>query len=169
MIPLAVAFAGVGFGLAEWSQSLLEDVTRSRGGDAPPVGQEDRYDRVSAASYLGVASAPFAVAAAALLAQSHESVPWWSYTLGVLGLGVAGVGIYEVAISDQCQLAEDATDACLRRKETTNRGVLLVAASVPLISVPIFHLVRRKKADANAQVSTLNVPHGAGLLLTGSY
>jgi hypothetical protein len=168
MIPLAIAFAGVGFGLAEWSQPLRDKLVHSRSGDVPFPGLRAKYDRVSAASYLGVASAPLGVAAAALLVRARASVPWWSYTLSALGLGAAGVGIYQVAIANQCQLAEEVTNACLRKRETERRGVLLVAASVPLISVPIFHLVRRQK-DERAQLSALNVPGGAGLLLSGSY
>jgi hypothetical protein len=86
----------------------------------------------------------------------------------VLGLGAAGGGIYLVAISNQCDLESEAGN-CFRKRETASFGVLSVAAAVPLISVPIFHLVRRRPGDAKAQVSALNVPGGSGLSLTGTF
>jgi hypothetical protein len=168
MIPLALVFASVGFGMAGWSQLLLDDLIITNSGDTPIPGKQQQEDRVSAASYVGVASAPFGLAAAALLAVQHPSVPWWSYTLGVLGLGAAGGGIYLVAISNQCDLESEAGN-CFRKRETASFGVLSVAAAVPLISVPIFHLVRRRPGDAKAQVSALNVPGGSGLSLTGTF
>lgn len=168
MIPLALVFAGVGFGMAGWSQLLLDDLVITNSGDAPIPGKEQQQARVSAASYVGVASAPFGLAAAALLAAQHPSVPWWSYTLGALGLGAAGAGIYLVAISDQCDLAGEAGD-CFRKRETVSFGVLSLAAAVPLVSVPIFHLVRRKPSEVKAQVSALNVPGGSGLSVSGVF
>jgi hypothetical protein len=168
MIPLALAFAGVGFGMAEWSQPLRDKWGNSLSGDTAVPGTKERYDRVSAASYIGIASAPLGLAAVALLATGHPSVPWWSYTLGALGLGAAGTGMYFVAISNHCELEDDMGE-CLRPEDTVRRGVLLVAMAVPLISVPIFHLVRRKPGEAKAQVSAFNVPGGSGLSLTGTF
>ncbi len=168
MIPLAIVFAGVGFGMAGWSQMLLDDLIVANSGDTPIPGKEQQEKRVSAASYLGVASAPFGLAAVALLVAPQPSVPWWSYTLGVLGLGAAGGGMYAVAISNQCKLEGDA-GGCFRKRQTVNLGILSLAAAVPLISVPIFHLVRRKPSEAPAQVSALNVPGGAGLSVSGAF
>jgi hypothetical protein len=168
MIPLSIVFAGLGFGLDAWAQSLRSDLVTASTGDTLLPGQQDRYDSVSAATYIGVASAPLGLAAVALLAQPRSSVPWWSYTFGALGLGAAGVGIYQVAITKQCYLNGEA-GMCLRERESARRGVLLVAAAVPLISVPIFHLVRRTGGEQSAQVSALSVPAGAGLSVRGTY
>jgi PEGA domain len=173
MIPLALVFAGVGFGLDAWAQSLNSKLEDGHAIDMFSPGQQQQYDSVSAASYVGLASAPLGVAAVALLAEPRASVPWWSYTLGVVGLGLTGFGIYEVAVVDQCTLSTQAdpmtgqTSVCLHKRDTQRLGILLVAASVPLISIPIFHLVR--KSSASAQVSALHVPGGATLSLSGRF
>jgi hypothetical protein len=167
MIPLSIVFAGLGFGLDAWAQSLYVDTITSNTGDVPLPGAQQQYDRVAGATYLGVVSAPLGLAAVALLAETRSSVPWWSYTLGVLGLGVAGVGIYEVAISNQCVLSEQGTGRCLQSRESARLGVLLVAAAVPLISVPIFHLVRKTPTETTPQVSALSFPGGVGLSISG--
>jgi hypothetical protein len=170
MIPLAIAFAGLGFGLDAWARSLHSDLEDAQYGDAAFVGQEEQHDSVAAATYLGVASAPFGLAAVALLAEPRASVPWWSYTLGVLGLGAAGAGIYLAAIDNQCQLREVGTGVCLHASDTKRAGVLLVAAAVPLISVPVFHLVRRTgQPGATARVGAMRVTGGAGVSIAGAF
>ncbi|HEX6241858.1 MAG TPA: PEGA domain-containing protein, partial [Polyangiales bacterium] len=166
---LSVALFATGLGLELWSQSLQDDLVQANSGDAPPTGLQDRYDRASAASWLGVASGPVGFLAVLAWTAPQSQVPWWSWTLGALGLGVAGVGIYQVAVSDDCALyGESATD-CLREKQTTTRGVLLLSAAIPLISVPIVHLVRRSGEERAPQIAGSALPGGGQLSVRGRF
>jgi hypothetical protein len=164
-----VALFATGLGLELWSQSLQDDLVEANSGDAPPTGLEDRYDRASAASWLGVASGPVGVLAVLSWAAPQPQVPWWSWTLGAFGLGLAGVGIYQVAISDDCSLYGESPTDCLREKQTTTRGVLLLSAAIPLISLPIVHLVRRTPGERAPQVSAGALPGGGQLRVSGRF
>lgn len=171
---LSVALFGAGLGLELWAQALKDDLVEASYGDAQPVDLQDQYDRVSAASWLGVASGPVGFAAALAWVGPRPNVPWWSWTLGALGLGGVGVGIYQIAIAGKCEMRGESPsgvpDVCLREYLTTTRGVLLISAAVPLISVPILHLVRRRPggADAALRVSTHALAGGAVLQLSGA-
>jgi hypothetical protein len=161
---LSVVLFGTGLGLELWAQDLKNQLVESGMGDAPLTKLPEQHDRVSAASWLGVASGPVGVLAAALWVEPRSHVPWWSWGLGVLGLGALGVGIYEVAIADQCSLPSD--DGCLRTHETTTRGVLLMSAALPLLSVPVLHLSRRSHG---LRVSGTTLPGGGQLRLSGHF
>jgi hypothetical protein len=165
---VSVALFATGLGLELWSQSLKDNLVASNSGDAPPTGLQDRYDRASAASWLGVASGPVGFLAVLSWAAPQPRVPWWSWTLGAVGLGLAGVGIYQVAIADQCSLYGETMTECLREEQTTTRGVLLLSAAIPLISVPIVHLVRRRP-DQAPQLSGSARPGGGALQLRGRF
>jgi hypothetical protein len=165
---VSLAVFATGLGLELWSQELKDDLVVTDLDTTPIPGKQDQYDRVSAASWLGVAAGPLGLLATLAWVAPRAEVPWWSWGLGVLGLGAAGVGIYQVAIADNCTLHLEER-GCLRTEHSAARGAMLVSAALPLISVPVLHLVRRTKAGPTASVTGTSLPGGGVLRLVGRF
>ncbi len=86
---LSLAVFGAGLGLELWSQELKDDLVVTDPDTTPLPDKQEQYDRVSAASWIGVAAGLGLLATLARVAP-RPNVPWWSWGLGVLGLGAAG-------------------------------------------------------------------------------
>jgi hypothetical protein len=173
MTAASIALFGTGLGLELWSQSLSKDLAEADDPDETPLDPE-RYNRVHDASWLGVVSGPVGLFATLAWVQPRPRVPWWSWSMGVLGLGVAGLGAYQIAIADECALkVEDKNNPtlehCLRNENTEVRGAILLSAALPLLSVPVLHLVRRTHAGASVSVMGSSLPGGMALRLSGRF
>jgi drug/metabolite transporter (DMT)-like permease len=155
---VAGALFATGLTLQLRSQALRNDLV-PHGDETFSPGDYGKYERVAGASWLGVGSGPLGLAAVLLATAPREHVPWWSYALGVAGLGLVGGGIYELARAGDCGLRDDTEHTCLRTHDTEARGAILLSAALPLIALPITQLLRRRRAGADF---ALNVRSGPG-------
>ena len=165
---LAVAAGGLfvtGLALDLKAHSLQRELV-SAGAVAQLADKNAQYDRLAAASWLGLASGPLGLAASVLLVRPQPHVPWWSYGVGGLGAGLVAVAVFELASADTCELSRS-QGGCLITKSSGRRGGLLLAAALPLFSVPLLHLLRRAQPSAppNVGVSSEYLSHGALLRL----
>ncbi|MET0340524.1 MAG: PEGA domain-containing protein [Polyangiales bacterium] len=146
---LAPAVALYALGIAtEWRAQHLEDDALRLAYRPPPADPaqatvrarkldalQSDYERARKLRWLGLGGGAVGALAASFLV-SPRVPPWWSYGLGVAGLGLVGAGAYEIAARDRCALrGEDGM--CRRKRGTEARGALLLAAAAPLLTVPL--------------------------------
>lgn len=115
---------------------------------------QPKYDTASHLRWLGVAGGALATGATAMLVRPHSKVPRWSYAFFPVGLAVAAFGAYEIATSDDCQLASD-RGPCRRPRDSAARGALLLSAAAPLLSVPLIHLLKPRHLSQGGPESAL--------------
>jgi hypothetical protein len=132
------------------------------------------FERAQSLRWMGVSAGALGTLATILLvAPTQGPLPWWSYTLGATGLGLVGVGAYEVARSDHCVL-DSSEGPCRRVRDSNARGVMLLSAAIPLLSVPLLQLRRRGEApgsfgfgrtDGSRSLALLSRPLAGGMLV----
>ena len=111
---------------------------------------QSEYERAGDLRWLGVGGGVLATGATALLVRPRTHVPWWSYALAGVGLGLVGVGGYEVANREECKLRlEDGR--CHRSRDSGARGALLMSAAAPFLSVPVVHWMKRSPGGPTVQ------------------
>ncbi|MGB5811810.1 MAG: PEGA domain-containing protein, partial [Polyangiales bacterium] len=108
-------------------------------------------------------------AAMPLLLPDRERTPWWGWTLGAAGLGLAAYGIYQGATMTDCPdpFITDATavQACVNRGQDAGRVALSIAGAAPLLTVPLVYLFRPLRVTPSMTVSE----HGAELQLRRTF
>jgi hypothetical protein len=113
---------------------------------------EDDYDQASKLRWLGVAGPVLTAAAVPLLVRPRAHVPWWSWTLGAVGVALSGVGTWQLVEDGDCDL-EDTQGRCVGRQDSLVRGALILGAAAPLLTLPLTHLLRRAVPTASAGMS----------------
>lgn len=161
---VAGALFAAGLALDLRAQDLRTGLPRE-GEQGFTAGDFAKAEQLKQAGWLGVASGPVGVAAVLLAAVPRQRVPWWSYVVGASGLGLAGVGIYELAAADRCAL--EGEDDCLYTRESEVRGAMLLSAAAPLIALPVTQLVRRRRASATLSWNVRSAPDHVMLLFRG--
>jgi len=77
--------------------------------------------------------------------DSHESMPWWAWLSGGLGLGLGAAGFY---IADQqdtaCLVGEDSCNQANQPRRMRMLGVMIMSSSIPLLLVPFTQWLRLK-------------------------
>lgn len=98
-----------------------------------------------------IASVPFTVAAALLLAPADDGVPWWAWGAGVAGVALAAFGIYDLVRDGAC--VQRLSGECVGFAINDDRAFVWLAFAVPSLSLPITYLVRGASgSDAEARV-----------------
>lgn len=71
-----------------------------------------------------------------MLRADRSSVPWWAAGLaGAVGVGLATVGIVDLAKGGVCSGLETTLPNCVDQRERRDRGALLLLASVPALTL----------------------------------
>ena len=149
---------------------VLQDPVPPSGSPDSQSRQDDlqtKFERSKDLRWVGLGAGAFGTAATALLVEPRRVLPWWSYALATVGLGLVAIGSYEIADSERCQLA-DAGGTCRRPRDSAARGVMLISAAVPLLSVPIVQLLKREGRHTVA-LSSHPVQAGLQLVLHATY
>jgi hypothetical protein len=113
-------------------------------GQAGFLDQQDRFDALRwPTGALGVGSGLLTAAAIPLVLpeRSEDRVPFWSLGLGLAGLVGTSAGVMLLSGPRGCVDA-----ACTRRSATPALGAVLLGHGLPLLSVPLTHLLRRQGA-----------------------
>jgi len=161
---LGLVGLGVGWGLFV---DLLGAVDSFR--DDPPTAagflqrQAAMDERETALYFTGVISGAVATAGLPLLLPSEEGTPWWSWVLGVAGLGAVGGGIAALAIEGSC-----VDQACTRREPLGALGAHLLGHGAPLLAVPLVYLLREVTGGDEVRVEASASPSGGHLAIGGS-
>jgi hypothetical protein len=122
--------------------------------------KSDQYDQASNLRWIGLSGGVLGAAAVPLLVKPRAEVPWWSWAVGGAGLVAAGLGTWQIAVANQCELPY-ADGGCAAQRNTEGRGGLLVSAAAPLLAVPLSHLLLRSRVEIAPSAS----PAHAGLTL----
>jgi hypothetical protein len=187
MAALAGSLLAVGLAFDLRTQQLADELTNLVHVD--PAAPEDatlderavrRRDQLQPAfergqdlRWMGVGAGALGTLAAALLVSPIQGPPpWWSYTLAAAGVGLVGVGAFEVARSDSCVL-DGFEGLCRRRRDSKARGVMLLSTAIPLLSVPLVQLFKRDPAlarrgtdqDRGRSVALVSRPLAGGMQL----
>jgi hypothetical protein len=84
---------------------------------------------------------------------SH-GVPWWSYAAGAAGLGLGVWGSVELAKHGECEVLLT-TGGCADTRESAGKGALLLAGALPLLALPIDHLIEWRLHVRSARVHAM--------------
>jgi hypothetical protein len=132
-------------------QDLENEVAKLPVGHPAQEKKGAEYDDASALRWIGISGGVLGAAAVPLLLKPRAEVPWWSWAVGGAGLVAAGIGTWQVAIANQCEipLVDEATGSrtCAAYRNTEGRGGLILSASVPLLAVPLTHLFFRSRVE----------------------
>jgi len=152
-----------GVGVASIGASVGLHVHRGNLGDrfinAPSSLQaaQDWRDARVAVWTLAAVGGVTTTAAMPLLLPNRERTPWWGWTLGAVGLGLAGYAIYEGVTMTRCPepyiTDASAVQACVSRGQEAGRLALVLAGAAPLLTVPLVYLFRPLRVDASVSVS----------------
>ncbi len=92
-----------------------------------------------------------------LLLPEYERTPWWSWTLGAVGLGLTGYAIYEGVTMTGCPepyIADpSAVRSCVARGQEAGRLSLALAGAAPLLTVPLVYLFRPLRVEPSVSVT----------------
>ncbi len=152
-----------GVGVASIGASVGLHVHRGNLGDqfinAPSSLQaaQDWRDARVAVWTLAAVGGVTTTAAMPLLLPNRERTPWWGWTLGAAGLGLAGYAIYEGVTMTPCPepyiTDASAVQACVSRGQEAGRLALALAGAAPLLTVPLVYLFRPLRMEASVSVS----------------
>lgn len=97
-------------------------------------------------------------------------MPWWALVFGAAGLGVAAVGVYELAVEGGCYANADLGTECSRRWPSWVLGTLVLEHASPLLAIPLTYLVRLATGGSRATSATLDLqPNRAMLAVSGRF
>jgi len=128
-------------------------------------GLDRSYDHYGKLRWLGLGGGLLLTSAVPLLnLQARGGLPWWSYGAGAVGLGLLTWAGVELGHDGRCQLEYDTGD-CARVESSRGRAGLVLAAALPLLAVPISHLLVSKLAqratDSRSVLSLMPAARGA--------
>ncbi|MCZ7677603.1 MAG: hypothetical protein M5U28_02030 [Sandaracinaceae bacterium] len=155
---------GVGWGLFA-DLTGATDAFRDDSPTAPGfLDRQAAMDGRETALYLtGIVSGVVATVGVPLLLPREPGVPWWSWIIGVAGLGAVGGGVAALAIEGGC-----VDQACTRREPLGALGALLLGHGAPLLAVPIVYLLRDVTGSHDVRVEGAASPDGARLSIGGT-
>jgi|GEM_PF-799966 len=154
LFGVGVASIGASVGLHVWRGELGDRFI-----EAPAtLNAAQRWNDVRIGVWTTAAFGGAAASAAMpLLLPDYERTPWWGWTLGAVGLGLAGYAIYEGVTMTSCPepyLADQAAvRACVARGQEAGRLALALAGAAPLLTIPLVYLFRPLRAEPSVSVT----------------
>jgi len=154
LFGVGVASVGASVGLHVWRGELGDRFI-----EAPAtLNAAQRWNDVRVGVWTTAAFGGAAASAAMpLLLPDYERTPWWGWTLGAVGLGLAGYAIYEGVTMTSCPepyLADQAAvRACVARGQEAGRLALALAGAAPLLTIPLVYLFRPLRAEPSVSVT----------------
>jgi hypothetical protein len=154
LFGVGVASTGASVGLHAWRGELGDRFI-----EAPAtLNAAQRWNDVRIGVWTTAAFGGAAASAAMpLLLPDYERTPWWGWTLGAVGLGLAGYSIYEGVTMTSCPepyLADQAAvRACVARGQEAGRLALALAGAAPLLTIPLVYLFRPLRAEPSVSVT----------------
>lgn len=153
LFGVGVASVGASVGLHVHRGNLGDDFVSAP--SSLQTAQDWRDARIAVWTLAAVGGAA-ATAAMPLLLPNYQRTPWWGWTLGAAGLGLAAYAIYEGVTMTGCPepyiTDASAVQACVNRGQEAGRLSLALAGAAPLLSVPLVYLFRPLKVDASVSV-----------------
>lgn len=136
------------------------------------IGDSDFIDRqelwlnlrrpVIALSLVGGA---MAAAGLSLLVKERESVPWYAWVAGGVGVAVGGVALIHYLSAGGCDNLADDQQECIDQGQAGGRAAMLGAVAMPLVAWPIAALLRRTDIDLSVSVA----PGAVAWMLRGEF
>lgn len=151
-----------------WLQYVEADDARSRfrqsANPASLVRYEDKV--ISTVGYAAFGAGAGAIAVVALLPDAEGAIPWWSWAVGAAGAATAGAGLYLYADGEDCTLSR-----CTASSSRTDPslGALVATHAVPLLSVPLTHIVRALSGDTAVRASASAAQDGVSVSAGGRF
>lgn len=140
---LGVLGFGAAFGLYEWRYDAAKRLSIADREDPDYLERQTTWlERRNAIWGVAIASGVLTSAALPLLLPEEDGIPWWSWLIGTAGVAVATIGAVEIGMNEGCTLRGLPGDPCPLAAEPTDRGVIFLSMSAPLITVPIVYLIR---------------------------
>jgi hypothetical protein len=149
-----VASIGASVGLHVWRGELGDRFAGSPSNlNAAQQWNDTRIGVWTTAAFGGAATS----AAMPLLLPEYARTPWWGWTLGAVGLGLAGYAIYEGVTMTSCPepyIADpSAVGSCVVRGQAAGRLSLALAGAAPLLSIPLVYLFRPLRVQPSVSVA----------------
>jgi hypothetical protein len=141
---LAAGLGGFGVSWYFWGELEATGRTIPNAGSPMELGQrQGAYDDAMLPVIItGAASSAVATIGIPMLLPAEDGVPWWTWVVGVAGVGVAAVGVYELTVEGVCYGNSSLGAPCARRQQTGILGALVIEHATPLIAVPITYALR---------------------------
>ena len=154
LFGVGVASIGASVGLHVWRGKLGDRFIETPANlNAAQRWNDVRIGVWTTAAFGGAATS----AAMPLLLPDYERTPWWGWTLGAAGLGLAGYAIYEGVTMTSCPepyLADQAAvRSCAARGQEAGRLALALAGAGPLLTIPLVYLLRPLRAVPSVSVT----------------
>jgi len=154
LFGVGVASIGASVGLHVWRGELGDRFIAT----PATLGAAQQWNDVRIGVWTTAAFGGAAASAAMpLLLPDYERTPWWGWTLGTVGLGLAGYAIYEGVTMTSCPepyLADQAAvRACVARGQEAGRLALALAGAAPLLTIPLVYLFRPLRAEPSVSVT----------------
>jgi hypothetical protein len=154
LFGVGVASIGVSVGLHVWRGDLGEQFIATPANlNAAQQWNDVRIGVWTTAAFGGAATS----AAMPLLLPEYERTPWWGWTLGAVGLGLAGYAIYEGVTMSSCAepyvADQAAVRSCVARGQEAGRVALALAGAAPLLTIPLVYLFRPLRAEPSVSVT----------------
>jgi hypothetical protein len=150
------------------SRADLARLRAAFAGDPDFDARASAFDDATLLTYaLGVPGGVLLTAAVPLLLPASEGVPWWSWSLGALG--VAGVAVGGWALAQEGTADGVNADGSIRLRRTASLGVMLGLSALPLLAVPLTHGIRALGAGETAQAEVSIAAGGAVFRVGGTW
>jgi hypothetical protein len=154
LFGVGVASIGASIGLHVWRGELGDRFIETPANlGAAQQWNDVRMGVWTTAAFGGAATS----AAMPLLLPDYERTPWWGWTVGAVGLGLAGYAIYEGVTMTGCTepyIADQAAvRSCVARGQEAGRLALALAGAAPLLTIPLVYLFRPLRAEPSVSVT----------------
>jgi hypothetical protein len=154
LFGVGVASIGASVGLHVWRGDLGDRFIETPANlNAARQWNDVRIGVWTTAAFGGAATS----AAMPLLLPDYKRTPWWGWTLGAVGLGLAGYAIYEGVTMTGCAepyIADQAAvRSCVARGQEAGRLALALAGAAPLLTIPLVYLFRPLRAEPSVSVT----------------
>ena len=154
LFGVGVASIGASIGLHVWRGELGDRFIEAPANlSAAQQWNDVRIGVWTTAAFGGAATS----AAMPLLLPDYERTPWWGWTAGAVGLGLAGYAIYEGVTMTGCAepyIADQAAvRSCVARGQEAGRLALALAGAAPLLTIPLVYLFRPLRAVPSVSVT----------------
>ncbi len=117
--------------------------------DFLPRQRDFRNARVPVYALAG-AGAGIGMLSVMLALPRVSRIPWWSWLVGGVGVGLAIAGGVFIGIADDCgNLAVDRV-SCVARQDDVSLGAILMLSALPFLTVPIQFLIQRRLPESTS-------------------